>query len=117
MCLLLILLCLWTCGQRVSVVHRSTGLDRAVAPDGHWGAVAEPLMKTMLVVEGEIFADPGFRLAAVGVALEIDVLILQRAPDASMKTLSIQRPRPSIEMRTPASMSAPVKAAAVNWLP
>src|SRR5208283_6037215 len=34
----------------------------------------------------------------------------------SMKTLSIQRPRPSIEMRTPASMSAPVKAAAVNWL-
>src|SRR5271165_1097309 len=65
-----------------SVVHRSTGLDRAVAPDGHWGAVAEPLMKTMLVVEGEIFADPDFRLAAVGVALEIDVLILQRAPDA-----------------------------------
>jgi hypothetical protein len=31
--------------------------------------------------------------------------------------LSIQRPRPSIEMRTPASSNAPVKAAAVNWLP
>jgi hypothetical protein len=30
-----------TCGpgQRVSVVQMSTGLDRAVAPDGHWRAV------------------------------------------------------------------------------
>ena len=34
-----------------------------------------------------------------------------------MKTLSIQRPRPSIEMRTPAWISAPVKSALVNWLP
>src|SRR6516225_5716188 len=35
----------------------------------------------------------------------------------SMNTLSIQRPRPSIEMRTPAAASVPVKAALVNWLP
>src|SRR6266481_385135 len=35
----------------------------------------------------------------------------------SMKTLSIHRPRPSIEMRTPAAASAPVKEALVNWLP
>jgi hypothetical protein len=34
-----------------------------------------------------------------------------------MKTLSIHRPRPSIEMRTPAAASVPVKAALVNWLP
>ena len=34
-----------------------------------------------------------------------------------MNTLSIQRPRPSIEMRTPALISTPVKAALVNWLP
>jgi hypothetical protein len=39
-------------------------------------------MKTTLVVEGEIFGDSGFRLAAVGVALEIDVLIFQRAPES-----------------------------------
>jgi hypothetical protein len=32
-----------------------------------------------------------------------------------MKTLSIQRPRPSMEIATPASASAPVKAAEVNW--
>ena len=35
----------------------------------------------------------------------------------SMNTLSIQRPRPSIEMRTSASISTPVKSALVNWLP
>jgi len=35
----------------------------------------------------------------------------------SMNTLSIQRPRPSIEMRTLAASNVPVKAAPVNWLP
>ena len=34
-----------------------------------------------------------------------------------MKTLSIQRPRPSIEMRMPAVASMPVKSPLVNWLP
>ena len=34
-----------------------------------------------------------------------------------MKTLSIHRPRPSIEIRTPTAASLPVKAALVNWLP
>jgi hypothetical protein len=34
-----------------------------------------------------------------------------------MKTLSSQRPRPSIEIRMPALASRPVKATLVNWLP
>jgi hypothetical protein len=34
-----------------------------------------------------------------------------------MRTLSIQNPPPSIEMRTPAAISMRVKAALVNWLP
>src|SRR3954454_7367267 len=34
-----------------------------------------------------------------------------------MKMLSIHRPRPSIEMRTPAAASAPVNSPEVNWLP
>jgi hypothetical protein len=34
-----------------------------------------------------------------------------------MNTLSIQRRHPSIETRTPASISTPVKAGPVNWLP
>ena len=35
----------------------------------------------------------------------------------SMKTLSIQRPRPSIEIRMAASVSTSVKRGLVNWLP
>jgi len=35
----------------------------------------------------------------------------------SMKTLSIQRPRPSIEMRMPASLNVLVKAKLVNCEP
>src|SRR6267143_4617106 len=35
----------------------------------------------------------------------------------SMNTLSIHRPRPSIEIVTPAAARVPVKAALVNWLP
>jgi hypothetical protein len=34
-----------------------------------------------------------------------------------MKTLSIQRPRPSIETRTPALVSTSTKRGEVNWLP
>jgi hypothetical protein len=33
-----------------------------------------------------------------------------------MNTLSIHRPRPSIEIRIPAAISTPVKAALVNWV-
>jgi hypothetical protein len=67
----------------MSVVHMSIGpRRRAFAPDGHRRAIAERLMKAALVVEGEVFADAGFRLAAVGIAFQIDVLVLERAPDA-----------------------------------
>jgi hypothetical protein len=34
-----------------------------------------------------------------------------------MNTLSIQRPRPSIEILTPVAASVAVKAVLVNWLP
>ncbi len=34
-----------------------------------------------------------------------------------MKMLSMQRPRPSLEIATPASLSAPVNSKLVNWLP
>ena len=53
-------------------------------------------------------------LAAVGIALEVDVLMLERAPQSLDDTLSIQRPRGSIEMRTPAAASVPVNARLVN---
>jgi hypothetical protein len=34
-----------------------------------------------------------------------------------MKTLSIHRPHPSIEITASAAASGPLKAALVNWLP
>jgi hypothetical protein len=34
-----------------------------------------------------------------------------------MNTLSIHRPRPSMDTRTPAASSAPVNRGDVNWLP
>jgi len=34
-----------------------------------------------------------------------------------MNTLSIQRPRPSMEMRAPAAISTSVNRGEVNWLP
>ena len=34
-----------------------------------------------------------------------------------MNTLSIQRPRPSMEIRTPACCNTPMNRGEVNWLP
>jgi hypothetical protein len=59
----------------------------------------------------------GAGLAAVGIALEVDVLVLERRHSRSMKTLSIHRPHPSIEITASAAASGPLKAALVNWLP
>jgi hypothetical protein len=74
----------------------------------------------LAVVKGDPRTNPGMGLAAISVTLQVDVLVLKRAPqplDKQINTLSIQRPRPSIEMRTPAARSTPVKAALVNGLP
>ena len=59
-------------------------------------------------------AAPQLGLPAVGIALEVDVLMLERAPQSLDDTLSIQRPRGSIEMRTPAAASVPVNARLMN---
>src|SRR6476660_7191667 len=50
------------------------------APDRHRRAIAECLMKATIVVEGDPVCDSCLGLAAVGIALEIDVLMLERPP-------------------------------------
>src|SRR6266404_6801530 len=50
-------------------------------------------------------------------ALRCTSSYLSERQTRSMKTLSIQRPRPSIEMRMPAARSRPVKAVLVNCAP
>ena len=54
--------------------------DDALAPHGHGCPVAQRLMRASAVVKADPGGDAGTRLAAVGVALQIDVLVLQRPP-------------------------------------
>jgi hypothetical protein len=69
-------------------------------PDRHRGAVAQDLVGTRGVVKRELGRDAGVGLAAIGAAFEIDVLVLERAPQPLDEQLSIQRPQPSIGIRT-----------------
>jgi hypothetical protein len=55
-------------------------VDDAIATHFHRGRVAERLMGTLAVVEGDLRCDAEPRFAAVRVALEIDVFVLERAP-------------------------------------
>jgi hypothetical protein len=117
-CQLLLLFLLWACGQRACVVRMSTARRRrAFAPDGHWSVITERLVKAALVAEGDPFADADPGLAPVGVALDKTSSCFSERQSRSMNTLSIHRPRPSIEMRTPAPINTSVKAVLVNWLP
>ncbi len=76
------------------------------------------------VVEVDPLADDPFGLEAVGQVVQVDRLVFERPPEAlddraagSAARLSMQRPRPSMEIATPASLSTLVKSALVNWLP
>ena len=56
---------------------------RPVIPARHTvigGAVVERLMGARAVVEYDPGCNPGSRRAAVGIALEVDLLVLQRSP-------------------------------------
>ena len=61
----------------------STGSRRRAFPeDRHRRAVFQRLVKAALVVEGDPFANSRPSFEPVGVAFQIDVLVLQRAPEA-----------------------------------
>ena len=84
---------LWACGQRGEVVlprgmwprcphvhNHFVGEAHSVAPDAHRRPVAERLVWAPAIVESEPLRDAGMRFAAVGIVLQIDVLIFERAP-------------------------------------
>ena len=66
---------------------------------------------------GVVIADPatdaGSCLAAALEGVEKDAFVFQRSPQPLDE--DVKRPRPSIEMRMPASLSVVVKAKLVNW--
>ena len=74
---LCLLLLLWACGQRVSVVHHVHSLRglHPFAPDRHRRAIAECLMKATTGVEGDPVCDSCLGLAAVGIAVCTENLI------------------------------------------
>src|SRR5208283_3364093 len=77
-----------TIKNEVTLIHLSHSmtlarlLDTTLSENRHRRAVAERLVKATLVVEGDPFANAGSSFAPVGVALEVDVLALERAPEA-----------------------------------
>jgi len=82
----------------------------------HRGAVAERLVWPSVVVNSDPFGDSSARLATIWVAFRTDVFVLQAAPQLLDEHV-VQRPRPPIEIWTPARSSVLVKLMLVNWLP
>src|SRR5207237_226350 len=83
----LLLLWLWACGPRSCVVHHVHSVlcertGRALAPHRHGRAVAERLMRAPTMVEGDPIADAGLGLATVSVPREINVVVLEPAPQS-----------------------------------
>ncbi len=74
-------------------------------------------MRAPMVVEGHPVADPLAGLPPAREGMQIDALVFQRAPQPLDKDVVGNRPRPSIEMRTLASLRCCVQAQEVNWLP
>jgi hypothetical protein len=75
------------CGQRASVVQAKRHVQsctvercRPQAPVAYRGLVAEPLKGARAAVEGDPGSDSDARFASVGMVLEVDVIVLQRAP-------------------------------------
>jgi hypothetical protein len=64
---------------------------------------------------GDLECDPranaGLGFAPVGVTLQVPVLVFERAPEPFDKNLSIQRPRPSMEIWISAAANIPLNAA------
>ena len=96
----------------------STGSGRrACAEDRHGRAVAERLVKATLVVEGDPFANARPSFAAVGVALEVDVPVLERAPQPFEEDLVHLAAAAVHRDANAGGDQTPVNAAPVNWMP
>ena len=72
-------------------------------------------MGSLGIVKCHPILDDASGVEAVSDFFEIDRFMLRQR--RSMKMLSRYRPRPSIEIRTAASVSVVIQADLVNWLP
>jgi len=81
------------------------------------GLAAQGLMRPTLVIKAEPLADADARLETVAAGLQVNLLIRQAAPQPFDETLSAQRPRPFMRIRTLAVPNLSVKAVLVNCIP
>lgn len=80
-------------------------------------SAAESRVGLREIVVGDPPANPGPSLGTGFEGIEVDALSLSDCQRRSMNTLSIHRPRPSMEIRTPASSSTLVKRGLTNSEP
>ena len=74
-------------------------------------------MRPTLVVETEPLADADARLETVAAGLQVNLLIRQAAPQPFDETVSAQRPRPFMRIRTLAVPNLSVKTVLVSCIP
>ena len=82
-----------------------------------WCPVAQGLMGPQMVVEPEVILQSFTGFVAVGVSLQVHLLVLHVRHSRSTKTLSEYRPFPSMLILTPRSCRTSVNSRLVNWLP
>jgi len=78
----LLLLALWSCGRRASVVQAQRQIHRAHLgrPGRRRRLVTQGLVRSTLVIEVDPLADTDTRLETVGIGLQVDLFVLQAAP-------------------------------------
>lgn len=81
------------------------------------GPAIQRAVRAFLVVEPEIRRQPLFECWYRAIFTQIDILVLDAAPESFNKTLSNARLRPSMLIRIWFSSSRPVKSTLVNWRP
>ena len=81
------------------------------------GGVGEGRMRSLGVIEVEPVGDGPLGGEVVGQLVRYTASYLSERQSGSMKMLSMHRPRPSMEMATPASLRVAVNSRLVNWLP
>src|SRR5215469_10825645 len=91
----LLLLALWSCGRRASVVQAQRQIHRARRgrPRRRRSLVAQSLVQPALVVEAEPLADADARLESIGIGFKMDLFVLQAAPQALDK--DVVQPAPT----------------------
>ncbi len=72
-------------------------------------------MRPAAIVEIEIAPDPCVRRADAFVGVEVDLLVLDRAPESFDEDVVPPRPLPSMLILMSFAVSTPVKDAPVNW--